>query len=254
MSIWAADFVLFPTKAIEEMVEQYFDLSRRRTGVIHYGFDHHAFASGTTINPELSARIEAWKDQGYALLLNVSTYAVHKNFEVLIEALPLLKERGRKVKLLTTTSRDRTADKAEYDRLVERAETHNVASDWAELGYVPYEALKALYSSADLYVFPSFTESFGHSLVEAMASGLPFVAADMPVNREVCSDAGTYFDSFDAAACADVVDNLLTDDTARALARKYARKRADRFSWDTYVAELCRIFRQVRSDAADMMN
>src|SRR5690606_7239692 len=124
--------------------------------------------------------------ENHRVLLNVSTFSVQKNLETLIEALARLRERGLDVVLLTTTSRDKTTDTAEYDALVRRAEELGVRQNWVELGYVPYHELGHLYELADLYVFPSFTESFGHSLVEAMACGLPVVASGMPVNREVC--------------------------------------------------------------------
>jgi glycosyltransferase involved in cell wall biosynthesis len=244
-SIRAADETLFPTKAMQDMVQPYIDLTNRRTRVLPYGFDHEAFSRGKATVPGWRERFETWKSEGYELLLNVSTYAVHKNFETLIEALPHVKAGGRKVKLLTTTSREKTSDKAEYDAMVRRAEALGVKEDWVELGYVPYEALHALYAAADLYVFPSFTESFGHSLVEAMAAGLPVAAADMPVNREVCGEAGRYFDTFDPGDCARVVEDVLGDAEVRRQLSDASRVRARDFSWPRYTAQLVELFREV---------
>ena len=47
---------------------------------------------------------------------------------------------------------------------------------------------------ATLFVFPSYLETFGHPLLEAMASDVPLVAADIPVFREVAGDAALYAD------------------------------------------------------------
>ena len=45
-------------------------------------------------------------------------------------------------------------------------------------GYLHGEELAAMYASADLFVFPSYTETFGNVVLEAMASGLPVLAAN----------------------------------------------------------------------------
>src|SRR5690606_25403891 len=125
-------------------------------------------------------------------------------------------------------SRDKTPDTAEYDALVRRTGELGVRQNWVELGYVPYPELGHPSELADLYVFPSFTESFGHSLVEAMACGLPVVASGMPVNREVCGDAGVYFDTFDAADCANKIAAVLTDASKAEDLVAASRRRAER--------------------------
>ncbi len=243
-SIRSSDMVLFPTKAMQDMVAPYINLDRKETRAIHYGFDHQAFSQNGSGRPEFLQQINEWKAQGYKILLNVSTYAVHKNFETLIESLAHLKARDAKVKLLTTTSREKTADKVEYDAMVERARALGVKDMWHELSYVPYDQLKLLYESSDVYVFPSFTESFGHSLVEAMASGLPVIAADMPVNCEVCDVAGRYFPTHDEKACADEILKVLESPELHKKLTDASLERAKHFSWKGYVEQLVQVFRQ----------
>ncbi|MEM8909793.1 MAG: glycosyltransferase, partial [Bacteroidota bacterium] len=46
------------------------------------------------------------------------------------------------------------------------------------LGHINHERLSVLYASADVFLFPSDTESYGNVVVEAMASGLPCVIAN----------------------------------------------------------------------------
>src|SRR5690606_4504433 len=90
-SIWGADTVLFPTRAMGAMVESYIDLSDKRTEAIHYGFDRDRFFAAEAEEPDIVAAMRRWKAEGAQVLLSVSTYAVHKNFETLIEALPHLR-------------------------------------------------------------------------------------------------------------------------------------------------------------------
>ncbi|MDX1546579.1 MAG: glycosyltransferase family 1 protein [Rhodothermales bacterium] len=244
LSIRQADLVLFPTRAMQALVAHYIDLEGKWTESIHYGFDHAAFTQAGSETAALAGDLCRWKADGYRLLLNVSTFAVQKNVETLVEALPHLKAQGVRAKLVTTLSRDVTTDRAEYDALMRRVEALGLREDVVTLGYVPYRQLGALYQAADLYVFPSFTESFGHSMVEAMAAGLPVVAADTAVNREVCGTAGRFFRTFDPLDCARTLASVLQDGAARARQAERAAARARHFSWERYAEQLIALFRE----------
>ncbi|WP_232307896.1 glycosyltransferase [Sphingomonas hankookensis] len=76
------------------------------------------------------------------------------------------------------------------------AGSHGLVEDIATTldGERPSGDVAAMYSAADALVFPSFTESYGLPLVEAMTIGMPIVAADRPYARELCGAAGIYFD------------------------------------------------------------
>ncbi len=237
-SIQRADTILFPTDAMKEMVAAHTDLENKYTKSIHYGFDGDRFFSDSSDGNPWKEEMRNWKKEGYKILLNISTYAVHKNFETLIQAAAELQDRGQKFKLLTSTSRDRTKDKDEYDQLLALAKSSGIIDHWVELGYVSYNTLQHIYKESDVYVFPSFTESFGHSLVEAMATGLPVVAADMPVNREVCQPAGLYFSTYNQHDMAVSLENLLTDDQVYDEQSRLSRERSQHFSWKKYTQQL----------------
>ena len=241
LSIWAADVVLFPTQAVQDVVGTYISLEGTTTHALHYGYDRLRFAAGRDEGtaPEM---LQQHIDGEGPLLLNVSTYAIQKNLETLIEALPRLLDRHPNLTLATTTSREQTSDTDEYDALKERAVELGVEKNWVELGYVPHEELPSVYRAADLYVFPSFTESFGHSMVEAMASGLPVVAAGTDVHREVCADAGSYFSTFDPGDCAEAIREVLEDEARRTEMKRASVQRAEHFSWEQYARRLAGVF------------
>ena len=236
-----SDVVLFPTEATRREVQRYVSLADKTSRAIHYGFDSDALAREDHEFPQRE-RIRQWREEGYQLLLSISTYAVQKNFETVAEALGVLKKQGRKVKLLTTLSREKTTDLEEYDALMRRIEELDVSEDFVQLGYVPYNALSSVYAEADAYVFPSFTESFGHSLVEAMSQALPVVAAGTAVNREVCEDAAVYFDAFDVDDCAGALLKVLDDEAKQRTMAEASRHRAKHFSWQKYAEELVDVF------------
>jgi len=243
LSIWAADAVLFPTRAMQVTVEKHMSLNTITTHPLHYGFNADAFGADPG-RSETSTRLHRQIETDGPVLLNVSTYAIHKNLETLIEALPRLLDRYPDLTLVTTTSRKQTSDTMEYDALTRRADSLGVSEAWTELGYVSHDALPSVYKAADVYVFPSFTESFGHSMVEAMASGLPVVAADTAVNREVCAGAGVYFAPFDSADCTEKICEVLSGTNQRSSMKNASRRRAQHFSWERYSERLAEIFRE----------
>lgn len=99
-------------------------------------------------------------------------------------------------------------------------------------GRLTGDALSAFYASADLFVFPSTTDTFGNVLLEAMASGLAIVGADVPQTREVVGDhAGVFAAPNDPAAFAEAIIALADDRAAQAARRHAAVARARARSW-----------------------
>ena len=70
------------------------------------------------------------------------------------------------------------------------------------------KSLEHAYSHATSLVFPSFVEGFGLPLVEAMQRGLPAMASDIPVFREIGGDYMAYFDLADPQSLADLVTGM----------------------------------------------
>ncbi|HEY0969854.1 MAG TPA: glycosyltransferase family 1 protein, partial [Gemmatimonadales bacterium] len=84
-------------------------------------------------------------------------------------------------------------------------------------GHLSGDDLSAFYASADLFVFPSTVDTFGNVLLEAMASGLPVVAAASGPTREVLgAGGGVTVPATDAGALADTILALAADPARRA--------------------------------------
>ena len=101
-------------------------------------------------------------------------------------------------------------------------------------GVLRGEDLYGVFASADLFVFPSRTDTFGNSVVEALASGLPCITSGEGGPREIIEDGACGL-VFDAGKPGDLEAKILTlaEDPARLSAmRADARRRALRFSYD----------------------
>jgi glycosyltransferase involved in cell wall biosynthesis len=105
-----------------------------------------------------------------------------------------------------------------------------------------YQDLHRVYKSANLLTFPSLNwESFGIVMLEAMASGLPVVANDDSIRREIVGEAGVF------------VDPTNTEEYAHALEKALAinwgnkpRKQAEKFCWDKIAIKYEKLFLDLR--------
>jgi glycosyltransferase involved in cell wall biosynthesis len=238
-SLAAADVVVFPTAALREAAGSALPPDARAE-VLPFGFDPHLFRPGGEASP-LAARMRGWRAAGETLLLNVSSYAVHKGFETVVEALPAVLAAGHRVRFVTTLSEEATGDRAEYAALLARIHALGLTGRVVAGGYLPHAELAEVYRAAHLFVFPSRVESFGHPMLEAMASALPVVASDTPVHREVCGAAALYFPVGDAPGCAAALQRALEEPALREGMAERGLARAAQLTWPAYAARLTTI-------------
>jgi glycosyltransferase involved in cell wall biosynthesis len=135
----------------------------------------------------------------------------------------------------------------------ERESLAKALPDALFLGFLTGDALPDAYANADLFVFPSDTETFGSVTLEAMASGLPTLCADATGSRSLVDPGVTGFlepaDSGEAFYRR--ARQLIEDPDRRRAMSLTARERSLRFSWDEAMATLLDRYRTVVRDALD---
>ena len=101
------------------------------------------------------------------------------------------------------------------------------------LGYLSGEPLAKAYASADIFVFPSTTDTFGNVVIEAQASGLPVIVSDLGGPRELVEDgiSGLITKSRDAEDVARAITLLVSDRELRARMGEKARQSVVDRSW-----------------------
>jgi glycosyltransferase involved in cell wall biosynthesis len=100
------------------------------------------------------------------------------------------------------------------------------------LGYVPDRHLPGLYAGALALAMPSLYEGFGLPPLEAMASGVPVVAANRAALPETCGGAALLVEPEDEEALADALASVATDEARRARLGRAGLAWAAQFSWD----------------------
>ncbi|HEY2179958.1 MAG TPA: glycosyltransferase, partial [Caulobacteraceae bacterium] len=116
-------------------------------------------------------------------------------------------------------------------------------------GFLTGEDLAGAYASADVFLFPSDTETFGAVTLEAMASGLPTVCADATGSRCLVEDGLTGFlaPAGEAEAFFTAVAALAREPTLRSSMGASARTRSVAFSWEAQMAGLLARYERLAS-------
>lgn len=107
-----------------------------------------------------------------------------------------------------------------------------------EVSNLPTPCLRDLVAGAAGLLMPSLAEGYGMPLVEGLSQGVPVLASDIPVFREVSRGAAAFLPPEDAAAWRDAIVALCAPETAR-----QARARAATYqpiTWDSYFERLMR--------------
>ena len=106
------------------------------------------------------------------------------------------------------------------------------------------DLIKTLIES-DIFVFASSTETFGISLLEAMAVGMPIVCSDKSSLPEVLQNGGLYFDPKSDLQLSEQIELLITNESLRKNKSQQARKLALKFSWDQNTEQFCKILNRL---------
>jgi glycosyltransferase involved in cell wall biosynthesis len=221
-SLRRASEVVAVSDATRRDLEHWYPATRGRTHVIPNG------VSRTFSRVDDQARLADVRMR-YSLpprfVLAVGAGRPHKNLAVLVEAARELKGGGIGVVLASAPDRRFPDDVGDLIR------RYGLEQDVRRIAAVREEDMAALYTLADVFVFPSFVEGFGLPVLEAMAAGTPVVASDIPVLREVAGDAFLPFDPTDASALATQVLLVFRDGGLRARLTTNGLRRAAQFSW-----------------------
>ncbi len=194
-------------------------LSDDRISVVYNAIKENVFESREDV-PAPSERF----------VLTVSSIDPRKNFKRLLEAYKGVE--GVKLYIV-----------GNYNPIFQKQEgLSDQRPDVRFLGRATDQELLRLYNQAECFVFPSLYEGFGLPPVEAMACGCPVLASDIPVLREVCADAATYFNPLDTDDIRKtIIQQLSADDSAINAQRERGFRNIGRFSWKRSASVIMKI-------------
>ncbi|WP_346926702.1 glycosyltransferase [uncultured Arthrobacter sp.] len=190
-------------------------------------------------------------------ILSVGRLVPRKGVDVVIRALPLLRDAGfPDVELLVVGGGgDATETEADSEarRLLAIASELGVRQQVTFRGQVPREAMPGIFRSADAVVCTPWYEPFGIVPLEAMACGIPVVAAAVGGLRDTVVDEGTglHVPPRDPEATAAALARLLADQGLRQTLGRAGQQRArSRYSWDRVAVETEKAYLQALTGTA----
>ena len=192
--------------------------------------------------PLAAGRPEVLPDRGETenLVLASGQRRPHKNWDRLIRALALVEEDVRPRLVIT-------GGRGEDPLAPVVAETG--MEQWVELrGWVDDDELADLQRRARALAFPTLAEGFGLPVLEAMSLGLPVLASDLPVLREVGGDAAMWFDPLDLGSIADALRVAATRPDVLSGLAAAGLERARLFSWERVASETVEVFHRALAD------
>lgn len=185
----------------------------------------------------------------YLLLPN--QYWVHKNHQLVLEALALLQRDGRELLVLSTGSAEDHRNPGHFEGLMRRRAELGIEARFRTLGIVPYPDLAGLVRHAAAVLNPSLFEGWSTTVEEAKSLGKRVLLSDIAVHREQAPERGVYFDpahaeQLAAAMWAAWTSEDLREEEAAAKRAADALPRRQREFAETYAA----IVREVVSPTA----
>lgn len=238
LAVREADHVLVDSANTQNDLICLLDADPRRVDVVYPGID----AGFSRVTDPVTLRDVRHR---YALhhpyILHVSVIEPRKNLPRLFAAYARLRrDTGCRHRLMIAGGLGWM-----YESVFQAVEELKLNDSVVFLGRVPEADLPALYTLADLFVYPSLYEGFGIPPLEAMACGTPVVTSNVSSLPEAVGDAGLMANPTDIDEIADAMAQILTNSGLAADLSRRGIERAAQFSWQAAAEKVHAVYQRL---------
>lgn|SRR3989344_1947220 len=171
--------------------------------------------------------------------LHVGNAYPHKNLRYCIDEFVRFNEQNRTYHLALVGKRD-----VFYERLIRHAEQYRNAQILF-LGEVGDETLSSLYRHATAYVSPSLCEGFDLPSTEAALRGIPVVASDIPVHREILGSAALFFPAEKKGALSESLQLIIASQPLRSELTEAGQQHVRQYSWKLAAQQTLELYKSM---------
>ncbi len=178
-------------------------------------------------------------------ILYLGSIKPYKNLNGVVEAFARLRNRHgiKDVELVIAGLKHFTVDDFQ-----KKVDSLGLGSSVRRVGFISEEDLPAVYSTAEVFLFPSIWEGFGLPALEAMACGAPVITSNTSSLPEVVGDAGIKVNPLDYDEMALRLKEVLADEGLRERMRSMGIARARGFSWEKAAARTLEVISQTSAE------
>jgi glycosyltransferase involved in cell wall biosynthesis len=230
-----AEAIIINSESLRAEVKQHLEVDDGKLKLIYEAVDHELFRPGDA--GEARARM-ASHGMTKPFVLFVSSMWPYKNTDGLLRAWAHARaELGDRQLAIVGPIRDEKYG-ATLHALVDEL---GIGQDVVFVGGVPLEETVQFYRAADVFVYPSFNETFGLPILEAMASGCPVVTSDTSAMPETAGGAAVLVNPGDPAS---IAQGILTAAGDPDRLREAGLRRAAQFTWGATAAATLDVYRE----------
>jgi glycosyltransferase involved in cell wall biosynthesis len=231
-----ADAVIVNSNSLRAEIDEHLQVDPQKVSLIYEAVDHDIFKPG---DRDAARAHVAPFGVSHPFALFVSSLWRYKNADGVLRAWSLIRDElaGRQLVILGAER-----DQKYSSELHQLAQELGIAGDVVFAGGVPNEETVHFYRAADLLVYPSFNETFGLPILEAMACGCPVVTSNLSSMPEIAGGAAILTDPHDPAAIARSILEVTGPDVSRL--RTLGFRRAQMFTWGATADATLNVYRQ----------
>src|ERR1044072_295908 len=196
-SLRHAEGVIFLTKHAAKVIQKATG-KLDRVSIIPHGL-------GQAFKQETPGGIWEESDDKTIRCLYVSNAAMYKHQWVVAKAIAELRERGRNLSLTLVGGGSGPAQRLLDEEIARSDPERNFIKC---VGFTPHGEIPRFLAETDIFIFASSCENMPHTLVEAMASGLPIACSDRGPMPEILEDGGVFFTPESSESIAQAIERL----------------------------------------------
>lgn len=240
-----AALVVANSQICKEDIIRGYGVAEKKVRLIYHGLNLSRFHDGPLTPEDLDYLAKFRVKTPYLLFVSVIWF--YKNVHTLVEAFGRAVHRHRLPHNLVLVGafdkKSGITDQYRY-QLMAIAEKYGVQDRLNFVGFVA-ENLRPFYQGADIYIQPSFYETFGKTVVEAFACGCPVIASNAWATPEIVGDAGILFNPASAEELSEAIHRVLGDPSLREAMRARGKERAALFSMESETREFIKVFNEL---------